>query len=97
MKPELSPDASDELENKNIIETIENQIEFNVDNSGYQPEENQIKIKRKYKRKNPELKITRKRSAEHNKKISESMQGRALSPEHKQAISESMIGNTNRK
>jgi len=97
MNIDNSPDASDELENKNVIETIDNQTQLNVDAPAYQPEENPIKTKRKYIRKNPDLKINRKRSPEHNKKISESMQGRNLSPDHKQAISEAMIGNNNRK
>ena len=65
-----------------------------MNNSGYTGDE--IKPKRKYVRKNPEQKIIRQRSKEHNQKISEAMKGRELSPEHKQAISEAMIGNSNR-
>lgn len=36
-----------------------------------------------------------KRTLEHNKKISETLQGRKLSEEHKQHISEKMKGNQN--
>ncbi len=95
MKEELqSPEASGELENEIVIENIQNVIQLNVNNSGYTGDE--IKPKRKYIRKNPDEKIIRKRSKEHNQKISEAMKGRSLSPEHKLAISESMIGNSNR-
>lgn len=52
--------------------------------------------KRKYVRKDPNKKITRKRSAEHNEKIAKALRGRSLDPSHRDAISQSMIGNTNR-
>ncbi len=41
--------------------------------------------------------ITRKRSDEHNKKISDKMKGVPKSEEHKQAISDAMTGNRNRR
>ena len=90
----ISPEALGELENQIEVENIQNTTQLNVNNSGYTGDE--IKPKRKYVRKNPEQKIIRKRSPEHNQKISEAMKGRSLSVEHKQAISEAMIGNTNR-
>lgn len=54
------------------------------------------KAKRKYVRKDPHKKITRKRSAEHNEKIAKALRGRTLDPAHRDAIAQSMMGNTNR-
>ena len=90
----ISPDASDELENEFEVQNIQITTQLNVNDSGYTGDE--IKPKRKYIRKNPDEKIIRKRSKEHNQKISEAMKGRILSPEHKLAIAEAMIGNSNR-
>jgi len=41
--------------------------------------------------------IKRKRSAEHNEKISRAMSGKSKSPAHCSAISEAMVGNENRR
>ena len=59
-------------------------------------EEEQPRKKRKYVRKDPNKKITRKRSAEHNQKIAEALRGRVLDASHRDAIAQSMIGNQNR-
>ncbi len=89
----ISPDHSGEIENENTIETIQINTPINQINPVIIQEE---KPKRKYIRKNPDLKIKRNRSQEHNQKIAEALRGRSLSIEHKQAISEAMIGNNNR-
>jgi len=41
--------------------------------------------------------ITRKRTAEHNEKISRAMSGKSKSSDHCNAISEAMVGNENRR
>jgi|11BtaG_2_1085332.scaffolds.fasta_scaffold00028_5 hypothetical protein len=56
----------------------------------------QPRKKRKYVRKDPNKKITRKRSPEHNEKIAAALRGRTLDPAHRDAIAQSMIGNSNR-
>lgn len=59
-------------------------------------EEEEPRQKRKYVRKDPNKKITRRRSAEHNAKIAKALTGRILDPSHRDAIAQSMIGNQNR-
>jgi hypothetical protein len=59
-------------------------------------EEEPPRKKRKYVRKDPNKKITRRRSPEHNQKIAEALRGRVLDAAHRDAIAQSMIGNQNR-
>lgn len=89
------PEHPDLIQNEFVLNNIIDELKLNVDDVGYQREENQIKTKRKYNRKNPEQKILRKRSPEHNQKISKALAGRTLSETHKQNIAQSMIGNNN--